>query len=160
MINKEEILSRMSDFERVCREFSVKLTHQRREIFREIAATEKHPDVEFIYGRVKKRIPEISLDTVYRTMWMLRDMGLLGTLGSAGEKVRFDANMRKHHHFRCSRCGSTRDFYSEELDSLKLPDEIKNFGRIDATQVEVRGLCEKCMQQQPPTRASRKKEKV
>jgi len=158
-INKDNTAKRLLEFENVCRNAGVKVTHQRREIFREVAATDEHPDVESVYKRVKVRIPEISLDTVYRTLWMLHDLGLVVALGVSQERVRFDANTSKHHHFVCTQCGMTRDFYSDDLDNLKIPDQVRSIGRIDATQVEVRGMCLKCIQKkQPPTCASRKKE--
>ena len=55
-----------------------------------------------------------------------------------------DANMRSHHHFGYSRCGMTRDFYSDEFDQLKIPDCVKALGCVEKTQVEIRGLCLQC----------------
>jgi hypothetical protein len=66
-------------------------------------------------------MPTISLDTVYKTLWLLNDLSLVGTLGAPREGTRFDANLSPHHHFVCVRCGLTLDFYSDELDELKLP---------------------------------------
>jgi hypothetical protein len=59
----------------------VKLTAQRLEIFRELAATADHPDAETLFRAVQARLPTVSLDTVYRTLWMLHDLGLVSTLG-------------------------------------------------------------------------------
>lgn len=89
-------------------------------------------------------MPTISLDTVYRTLWLFVDLGLLGTLGPPRDRVRFDSNMRPHHHFVCSRCGRTYDFYCESFDRLDLPSEVADLGTITTTQVEVKGLCHNC----------------
>jgi Fur family peroxide stress response transcriptional regulator len=121
-----------------------KVTHQRLEIFREVAGTDEHPDVETIYSRLRRRLPTMSLDTVYRTLWLLRDLGLIRALGPSWGRARFDANMRQHHHFVCTRCGATRDFYNHELDELKIPNEVKAIGSVEATHVELRGLCMRC----------------
>jgi Fur family peroxide stress response transcriptional regulator len=134
----------MARFEQVCREAGVRLTHQRLEIFREVAQTGDHPDAETVHRRVRERMPTVSQDTVYRTLWLLNDHGLITTLGPSRERTRFDANLRRHHHFVCTRCGLTQDFYSEELDDLKLPSTAKALGRIEATLVEVRGVCRGC----------------
>ena len=142
--SKHEVKQRMARFEQVCREARVRLTHQRLEIFREVAQTGDHPDAEMVYKRVRERMPTVSLDTVYRTLWLLNDHGLITTLGPSRERTRFDANLARHHHFVCIRCGLTRDFYSEELDDLKLPRSAKAFGWIEATLVEVRGVCREC----------------
>ena len=135
---------RVEHFKRILKEAGVKVTHQRLEIFREVATSGDHPDAETIYKGVRKRLPTVSLDTVYRTLWLLIDLGLLSTLGPFRDRARFDANMRAHHHFVCSKCGMTRDFYSEDFDRLKVPANVKDFGKGLTTQVEIRGICNKC----------------
>jgi len=143
-ISKQEIEQHMERFEEVCRNSGMKLTHQRMEIFREVAQTSAHPDAKKVYQGVCERMPTISLDTVYRTLWMLKDLGLITTLGPSRERTRFDANLSHHHHFVCVRCGLTRDFYSDAFDELRLPDSVKAFGRVETTQVEIKGVCLKC----------------
>ena len=143
-IKKKEVEQRMRHFEAVCRDEGIKLTHQRIEIFREIAQTGDHPDAEQIFQRVRARMPTVSLDTVYRTLWLLSDLGLVVTLGSSRERTRFDANLNSHHHFVCGQCGSTRDFYSNDLDNIRLPESVNSLGQIEASHVEVRGICREC----------------
>ena len=142
--SKQEVDRRMARFEKMCRDAGVRLTPQRMEIFREVAQTGDHPDAEMVYKRVRERMPTVSMDTVYRTLWLLDYHGLITTLGTSRERTRFDANLTRHHHFMCVRCGSTRDFYSEELDEIELPPSAKAFGRIETTLVEVRGVCREC----------------
>ena len=141
---KKDIEQGLERFEQVCREAGVRLTPQRREIFAEVARAEDHPDAEAVHRRIRRRMPGVSLDTVYRTLWLLKDLGLIGTLGASRQRTRFDGNLARHHHFVCTRCGMTRDFYSEELDDLELPRSAKAFGRIQETSVEVRGVCREC----------------
>ncbi len=143
-IKKKEVEQRMKYFETVCHDKGIKLTHQRMEIFREIAQTEDHPDADRVFQRVRGRIPTVSLDTVYRTLWLLKDLGLVVTLSSSRERTRFDANLQTHHHFVCEQCGFTRDFFSDDLDTIRLPDSVGSLGEIKATHVEVRGICRKC----------------
>lgn len=135
---------RLEHLRNVARDAGLKLTHQRLEIFRELAATEEHPDAETVFRAVQQRMPTVSLDTVYRTLWMLHDLGLVTTLGPQRNGVRFDANLDRHHHFSCVRCGLVRDFESAELDDLPLPDELKRLGSVVDAHVEVRGVCEGC----------------
>ena len=144
-IAKRDLDQRMARFEKTCRESGAKLTHQRMEIFREVAQTGDHPDVERVFQGVRKRMPTMSLDTVYRTLWLLKDLGLITTIGSPRERTRFDANLSHHHHFVCVQCGLTQDFYSDEFDELKLPESVKAFGYVETTQVKVKGVCRKCI---------------
>ena len=145
-IKKKDVEQRIKLFETVCRGERIKLTHQRIEIFREVAQTGDHPDAEQVFQRVRNRIPTVSLDTVYRTLWLLKDLGLVVALGSRRGRTRFDANPKSHHHFVCGQCGLTRDFYSNDLDNIKLPDSVGSFGKIEATHVEVRGVCRECIE--------------
>ena len=139
-----EAEQRVKHFELVCRSKGIKLTHQRMEIFREIAQTADHPDADQVFHRVRDRLPTVSLDTVYRTLWLLKDLGLVVPLGSSRERTRFDANLNSHHHFVCGQCGFTRDFYSDDLDNIKLPESVGSFGEIEAIHIEVRGVCREC----------------
>ncbi len=135
---------RLERLRTVAREAGLKLTPQRLEIFREIAGTEEHPDAETVFRAVQERMPTVSLDTVYRTLWALHDLGLVSTLGPQRNGVRFDANLERHHHFSCVRCGLVRDFESAKLDDLPLPADLKGLGSVLNAHVEVRGLCTRC----------------
>ena len=147
---KNDLEQRMASFEEECRKSGAKLTHQRMEVFREVAQTYDHPDAEKVFEGVRKRMPTISLDTVYRTLWWLKGLGLITMLAPPRERVRFDANLNRHHHFVCTRCGMTRDFYCDELDRLKLPDSILSIGHAEKTRVEVKGLCHQCASGEKP----------
>lgn len=138
----------MDRFRGTLRRAGVKLTRQRLEIFREVAGAGDHPDAETVYRGVRKRVPAVSLDTVYRTLWLLLDLGLIATLGHPRERVRFDGNAEPHHHFVCTRCGRAHDFHSEELSQLRIPDAVRALGRVEKTQVEIRGLCARCLREE------------
>jgi Fur family transcriptional regulator, peroxide stress response regulator len=135
---------RLEHLEGVARQAGVKLTHQRQEIFRALAASEVHPDAETLFRVVQRRMPTVSLDTVYRTIWMLHDLGLVATLGPQRDGTRFDANLDRHHHYVCVRCGLVRDFESADLNTLRVPEAVREIGSIVDAHVEVRGLCARC----------------
>ena len=138
---------RLEQFKAACKRAGVKLTHQRLEIFREIAASVEHPDAETVFRGVQARIPTVSLDTVYRTLWLLDGLGLITTLGPRRESVRFDPNLEHHHHYVCVQCGLAKDFESADLNVLAIPASVKKYGSVMATHVEVRGLCAACAQE-------------
>jgi len=143
-MTRKELDQRLDRFKEATRKAGIKLTHQRLEIFREVATSSGHPDAETVFSGVLRRLPTISLDTVYRTLWTLTDLGLVSTLGPRREKARFDANLNPHHHFLCVRCGLARDFESPELDALRVPPGVDDLGSVLATHVEVRGVCVDC----------------
>ena len=153
----QAVRQRMDHFKDVLRRSGIKLTHQRLTIFREVAKSGDHPDAETIFKGVRRSVPTVSLDTVYRTLWLLVDLGILTTLGPPRERVRFDANMSSHHHFVCVECGMARDFYCEEFDRLKIPNAVKTLGSVEITQVEIRGRCLQCSKGNRPRRRALRK---
>jgi len=147
MIGDEQVQARLAEAAAACRRHGIKATHQRMEILRELAGTDEHPDAETVYKTVRKRMPAISLDTVYRTLRLLEEKGVIVRMGAMKERARFDANTSQHHHFVCTRCGLVRDFYDEALNRLKAPRKVPEMGCVDAVYVELRGLCRSCRKQ-------------
>jgi Fur family peroxide stress response transcriptional regulator len=143
-MSRGNIDERVAAFVESCRRQGVKATHQRTEILRELAGSEEHPDAETIHARVRKRIPAISLDTVYRTLKMLEDKGVIARVGSLRDRARFDANVDHHHHFVCTECGLIGDFYSEALDRFPVPSDVSRMGSVAGVYVEFRGRCLTC----------------
>lgn len=152
-IPKAVVEERMARFAEICRNRGIKITHQRLEIYREMVSTEEHPDAMVVYGRLRKRMPTISLDTVYRNLRTLEEEGLLSIVGMSHERIRFDANLEPHHHFTCMKCGKIRDFQSEQSAYLECPEEAKGFGKPVSLYLEVKGVCKEC--QRPGKRAEK-----
>jgi Fur family peroxide stress response transcriptional regulator len=134
----------LNSFPEFCRQKGIKATHQRTEIYRELLATEEHPNAETIYERVRQKIPTISLDTVYRTLRLFVQEGIISRVSAASESMRFDGNIERHHHFICTQCGLVRDFYNEDFDQLVPPEEAMTLGAVDSIHVEIRGICSDC----------------
>ncbi len=143
-IREEDVRRRVEQLVEACRANGLKVTHQRTEVFRELARTEEHPDAETVWKRVRRRVSSISRDTVYRTLALLEEQGLVRKVDPLHERARFDANMDRHHHFVCTQCGTVRDFYSEELDAFEPPEEVRGWGDVRFVQVQLRGVCVKC----------------
>ncbi|MBM4016800.1 MAG: transcriptional repressor [Planctomycetes bacterium] len=143
-VSRAETRRRVSRFTETCRRRGLKVTHQRMEVFRELAASDEHPDAETIYERVRARLPTVSRDTVYRTLSALEAQGLVSRTDVLGGPARYDANTAPHHHFVCTACGRISDFRSEALDALPIPRSVESLGRIESAHVQVRGVCSTC----------------
>ncbi|OFW59567.1 MAG: hypothetical protein A2133_09910 [Actinobacteria bacterium RBG_16_64_13] len=140
----DEVERRVSQLATSLRGSGLRLTHQRLEVAREIAADESHPDVETIYRGVRKRVPTISLDTVYRTVAALVDLGLVGRVNENPGPTRYDANRERHHHYVCTRCGLIRDVYSDTLNGIEAPEQVSGLGTVESVRVHLRGVCKTC----------------
>ena len=136
----------MSLFRQVCGTAGVKATHQRLEILREIACAQDHPTVEAVCDRVRKRIPSISLDTVYRTLAMFGQHGVVQKLQILEEPVRYDGKRTRQHHFICKACKAIVDFEWPDFDGLRLPAAALRCGKVASRQAQVYGLCKECLQ--------------
>lgn len=136
---------RLSRLRQGLKRAGVRTTPQRLEIFRELARSIEHPDAESVHRRVLRRMPNVSRDTVYRTLWLFDALGLITTLGPHREKVRFDANMGSHNHFICKKCGAAFDVDVPAMAARKVPSAVRALGRVDRTRVEFLGLCRRCL---------------
>ncbi len=131
-------------FAEACRRRGIKATQQRLEIYREVAQSREHPDAEAVFRGVQTRLPTVSLDTVYRTLKMLTELGFIATLGPRQESLRFDANKEPHHHYVCVKCGKIQDLVDTLLDVECVQRVVRAFGSVQTAQLEVRGLCNTC----------------
>jgi len=140
----------MSAFEQACRDAGLKLTHQRLEIFRELVLATDHPAAETLYHRLKKHLPTLSLDTIYRTLASLERHGLISRVYTTQSQARFELERRLHHHLICSNCSEIIDFYWESFDQSSLPENLNAWGKVKRKNVTVHGLCRKCLKKNTP----------
>ena len=137
---------KLGPFEDACRRAGLKLTHQRIEILRELALSTDHPSAEALYNRLRKRIPTLSRDTVYRTLATFSENGLAQKVETAESQARFEFVHERHHHLICRQCHEIMDFGWPSLESLPLPEAVGTWGEIDTRNVVIYGVCRKCSQ--------------
>lgn len=139
---REEDINLNERLELACQNAGLRMTHQRMEIFREVARTDEHPDADTIFKRVRERLPTVSNDTIYRTLASLEEMGLVSRVDPVCGRARYDANCDVHHHFICTQCGCITDVYLKQ--ELPLPEGIENLGHAESLHLQVRGVCHNC----------------
>ena len=140
----DKIAAMMASFNQACRQAGLKITHQRLEIYRELAAASDHPSAETIYHRVSKRLPTISLDTVYRTLATLEKQGMIIRLQTMESQARFEAKLTPHHHAVCRSCGVITDFAWNNFDQLPVPGELAEWGDVRRHNAVLEGICRTC----------------
>lgn len=140
-LDKKELLDA---FREKCRRNSVSITPQRIAIYSILTESYNHPTAEDIYNRVRETIPDISIDTVYRTLTNFSQMGVIDVVEGYGEAKRYDPDVEPHHHFRCNKCNTIIDFHEKSYNRLKAPETIQKKYRVTNIKVVVEGLCDKC----------------
>jgi len=133
-------------FEQTCKSAGLKVTHQRLEIYRDLLTAHDHPSAETLYKRLEKRLPSLSLDTVYRTLATFEKLKLVQRLETVESQARYEALTCRHHHFLCDICGQVFDFAWQSFDAMQLPPELAGIGAIEHTTVVAHGTCAACTQ--------------
>jgi len=143
-VGSDRTEERMLSFESICREHGLSITPQRVAIYKELLSSLEHPSAIMIYKKVSEYYPNISLDTVNRTLLTFHKIGLAKAVGGTGDPKRFDPNLEPHHHFRCISCGEIIDFRDEFYDALEIPAEIKEKFVVLEKKVHLEGFCDQC----------------
>jgi len=134
----------MAEFRDKCRANELSITPQRVAIYTELIKSKKHPSAEDVFGKVRRTFPDISLDTVYRTLSTFAEIGIINVVEGYGEARRYDPDLTSHHHFRCRKCNKIVDFHEDSYDNLKLPKEFGKGYEVTGIKVIIEGLCNKC----------------
>lgn len=143
LLQPEELDRRLELFRQACRAHGLRVTTQRLEIFKTVALSRSHPAAETVFGIVRKKLPNISLDTVYRTLSSLEQMNVVTRVGLMN-KARFDADKTPHYHFVCMDCGEVYDIMPPDGSALAVPHYVQNFGDVKNVNLQFRGICNSC----------------
>ncbi|MGE0061707.1 MAG: Fur family transcriptional regulator [Xanthobacteraceae bacterium] len=109
-----------TDIEALCASKGMRMTEQRRVIARVLAAAEDHPDVEELYRRCIKVDDRISISTVYRTVKLFEDAGIIERHDFREGRARYEQSRESHHdHLINLRNGEVIEFTSEEIERLQ-----------------------------------------
>lgn len=120
-----------------------RMTKQRAIILEALRGVTSHPTADEIYGMVRKKLPHISLGTVYRNLELLTNSGEILRLDRAGVQKRFDGNTMPHQHVRCKICGRIGDAMGTA--SAPAITEVSASGfTIHDVEVEFIGVCDEC----------------
>ena len=110
----------MTDIEQKCISKGVKLTGQRKIIARVMSEAEDHPDVDELYNRVTKIDSKISIATVYRTVKLFEEAGILAKHDFKGGKARYEEISESHHdHLIDIKTGEIIEFVDDEIEKLQ-----------------------------------------
>ncbi|MDP6543600.1 MAG: transcriptional repressor [Phycisphaerae bacterium] len=127
----------------------LRMTRQRRVILEELDTPGRHPTADSVYQRVRLRIPNISLGTVYRNLEILSQAGLIRKLHIGSGQKRYDRALHKHYHIRCVQCGRINDVPAGPFGDLEAAASGNSDFDILGHELEFEGLCEQCKDMSP-----------
>ena len=133
-----------TSFAELSRRAHLPLTHQRQVIYETLITMRGHPSPEEVYAKVRKRIPSISLATVYKNLNRFLAAGLLQEMSVHHGSLRVEVNDHAHHHLVCSTCKKIEDIDSEQIGPLHVRGRLPKGFAVQRFSVDVIGLCAQC----------------
>ncbi|MCX6645576.1 MAG: transcriptional repressor [bacterium] len=124
-------------------------TQQRAIILEELNKLKSHPTASELYEIVRKRLPKISLGTVYRNLEFLTEAGIIQRLELSGSESRFDGTAYRHNHIHCMLCGRVDDLMGLPDDPVVKRPKIIDGYRVAGYHLEFYGTCPACLEIEP-----------
>ncbi len=127
------------------RRHGYKLTPQRRAVIQVVTSSQDHLTPATIHEKIRRVHPNISLVTIYRTLEILAELGLICEVHAGGNCRSYTISTpQHHHHLICSNCGIVIDFTGHHLSGLERSLSKESGFRIDGHLLEFVGLCQAC----------------
>jgi len=127
------------------RSSGLRLTRQRQLIMEVLQDSQEHLDADMLHTKAKARDPNISLATVYRTLAVLKEMGLVEEHSLGEDHAHFEAVQGEpHYHFTCLACGQVIEFDAPQV--MELVDKLSRREKLEITDVHlfISGYCAQC----------------
>jgi len=124
--------------------YKLRDTKARQVMVDEISKVCSHPTADEVYDLVRKRLPRISLGTIYRNLELLSEKGLIQKLDLAGTQRRYDGNTENHYHFRCLACGLVKDIMIHPFEEWEMGLPQDTGYEILGHRLEFFGICPSC----------------
>jgi Fur family peroxide stress response transcriptional regulator len=140
----EVLVNGSKSFRELCQEHGIAVTHQRQVLFEVMKTMHGHPSPEEVYARVKKKVPAISLATVYKNIHLFVESGVFSKVSMHHGSLRVEMNEEAHHHMVCSKCKAITDIGEKELGLVSKKDKLPGGFLVERYAVDVIGICAKC----------------
>jgi Fur family peroxide stress response transcriptional regulator len=131
-------------FREICQENGIAVTHQRQVLYEVMKSMHGHPSPEEVYAKVRKKVPAISLATVYKNIHLFVESGVFREVSMHHGSVRVEMNGEAHHHMVCSKCKAITDIGEEELGLVAKRNKLPGGFLVERYAVDVIGVCAKC----------------
>lgn len=119
------------------------MTHQRLAIWRALRGMQ-HPSPEQVYEQVRRRLPSMSLATVYKNLRTFIEHGLIGEVSLHHGTARLETNTEAHYHLVCANCRCLTDIEASQFEPVRLRFPAPDGFEVQRFSVEAVGLCRAC----------------
>lgn len=129
---------------RILRDNGFKVTPQRLAVYEALSRTYTHPNAEMLYSMLQPDYPTMSLATVYKTMDIFSELGLVQVLNVGEDSFRYDAETVSHPHIRCVVCNRVDDVFDVHDEDLLEGVAAKSGYELTGRQLYFFGKCPEC----------------
>lgn len=126
------------------KEKKTRTTKQRQVILEEIKKVSSHPTADEVHALVRKKLPKISLGTIYRNLEFLAGKNQILRLDGAGNQRRYDGNTADHFHLRCIQCGQVKDLLIDYPREMEEKAALETDYELLSCRLEFVGFCPRC----------------
>lgn len=150
-INKDRIQSSGDPWAGLRRRLAARggrVTPQRMAIYEAVVGRTTHPSVQAVCAEVRRRFPGLSAATVYATLGLFADLGLIQEI--SGPVRRYDGRASRHVNLVCQRCGRVIDVADRRLRALERTVAARARFRVHAVRFELHGVCPRCRRRPAP----------
>ena len=130
------------------KEKKTRTTKQRQVILEEIKKVDSHPTADEVHALVRKKLPKISLGTIYRNLEFLAGQNQILRLDWAGSQRRYDGNTADHFHLRCVQCGQVKDLLIDLPQEMEKKVALETDYELLGCRLEFVGLCPRLQDQE------------
>lgn len=123
---------------------TLRVTKQRKVLLDELCKVCTHPTADELYQVARKRLPRISLGTVYRNLELMAENGMIQKLEVGGTQKRFDGNAAPHYHVRCLKCNRVDDLELALEQDVEAQARQRTGYTILRHSLEFSGFCPDC----------------
>jgi Fur family peroxide stress response transcriptional regulator len=138
-MNDQQLIARL-------REKGFRVTPQRLAICEFVLSSKEHPTVDQVYHAVQRKHPTLSLATVYQTLHLLTELGMLQELGFSDGVSRYDARNSPHINIVCRSCGKIQDYESESIRNFLSQIAVELKRPLMGQRLEMYACCDRCME--------------
>lgn len=124
--------------------YTQRMTKQRMVILDTLKSVKTHPTADELFDAVRKKLPRISLGTVYRNLEIMSGMGVIIKIDIDGSPRRYDGNPEKHYHLRCLGCGKVIDIPGYAVGEITVSDDYGEGFKVVDYCLHFVGMCGNC----------------
>lgn len=130
------------EIEILLKDHGIKPSHHRMKIYEYLVTHRNHPNVDMVYQELIREIPTLSRTTLYNTLNLFLEKGVVQLITIAENEMHYDADVSIHGHFLCKECKNIYDIWLED-NTFDLPD-LEDF-EVDESHIYFRGTCPACL---------------